>query len=256
MKAARKTSPAVDPILAAIERHRVAHEAFGEAVEASDHVQIRKRGGNASPRAMAILKAQRDQADAAEERAWRHLFGELPSTTAGLLAVMRHAGEHYDSMIGMDDPPDVFGSLAVMTGALLQDPEAVAARSSAAQAEAVSDTASSDPIYEALFECLEADRAYTATFTMPGQPEVEETPELMERRTGAGDAVHEIWNGKVLETVPTTARGAGALARFASGFLEEHGCELDEAIAVLALIGECPALRSAPLADADEADQA
>ncbi|MFE1601579.1 hypothetical protein [Methylobacterium sp. ID0610] len=107
-----------DPIFAAIERHRLAHYGFGEAITASDPAAIRARGGATSPSALAILDGKRDEADAADERAWREIFTVQVTTFGGLVALLHHLDTYLRSYEGMDDEPEVFAALAVVVQGL------------------------------------------------------------------------------------------------------------------------------------------
>lgn len=82
-----------DPILAAIERHRTAAQAFRESADKADHTW--EVQGGTDPAAEATWQA----ADLAQIEAWNALFDTQPATAAGLAALLRHVGEHAESML-------------------------------------------------------------------------------------------------------------------------------------------------------------
>lgn len=103
---------AVDPIFAAIERHRAAWERFEATVAPTDRIAVLQSGGDASPASMARAHAISEEALAAERCEWSQLFATDPTTPAGLLALIRVAQEHGEADDGRDDAPDVLGTIA------------------------------------------------------------------------------------------------------------------------------------------------
>ncbi|CAO4147078.1 hypothetical protein LPLAFNJD_LOCUS2358 [Methylorubrum aminovorans] len=84
---------APDPILAAIERHRTARQAFRASVSRADDAWDAQSGSD--PAAEAAWEA----ADLAQIEAWNALFDTQPTTSAGLVALLRHASEHAENML-------------------------------------------------------------------------------------------------------------------------------------------------------------
>ncbi|MBY0295640.1 MAG: hypothetical protein K2X71_06320 [Methylobacterium sp.] len=103
---------AVDPIFAAIERHRAARERFEATVAPTDRIAVLQSGGDASPASMARAHAISKEALAAERREWSRLFATHPSTPAGLLALIRVAQEHGEADDGREVAPDVLATIA------------------------------------------------------------------------------------------------------------------------------------------------
>lgn len=91
---------APDPIFAAINHHHAAWQALGEASDPADRIWVAQHGGDTSPAAMQRAKAIWDAADLAETEAWNALFAVPPSTHAGLVALLRHAGPWAEENIG------------------------------------------------------------------------------------------------------------------------------------------------------------
>ena len=81
--------PSVDPIFAAIERHKAAWDAFGEAGPAADNILAKQQG-------RVVTQADCDALDAASELE-REVFGEMlntsPTTLPGLRAAVEHLAE-------------------------------------------------------------------------------------------------------------------------------------------------------------------
>ena len=100
-----------DGVWRVIDAHDKASAAYLTAAIAADPVAIRRAGHNASVGARIALEAARNSAKTAAEQAWRDLFCARPSTTSGLLQVLRHTAEHFDTYYGMEDAPDVFAAL-------------------------------------------------------------------------------------------------------------------------------------------------
>ena len=82
-----------DPILAVIERHRIAAQSYRESADEADR-SWEVQGGQ-DPAAEAEWQA----ADLAQIEAWNALFDTQPTTSAGLVALLRHVGEHAESML-------------------------------------------------------------------------------------------------------------------------------------------------------------
>ena len=81
--------PSVDPIFAAIERHRAAWDAFGAAGPAADNILAKQQG-------RVVTQSDCDALDAASEFE-REAFGEMlntsPTTLPGLRAAVEHLAE-------------------------------------------------------------------------------------------------------------------------------------------------------------------
>lgn len=84
---------APDPILAAIERHRTARKAFRASVSRADEAWDAQSGSD--PAAEVAWEA----ADLAQVEAWNALFDTQPTTPAGVIALLRHVGEHAENML-------------------------------------------------------------------------------------------------------------------------------------------------------------
>ena len=90
-----------DPILAGIERHRSAATAFRESADAAE----------------AVWQA----ADLAQIEAWNALFDTQPTTSGGLVALLRHVSEHAENMLdtgGTYTAASIFDGLADRVAAL------------------------------------------------------------------------------------------------------------------------------------------
>ncbi|CAO4184883.1 hypothetical protein EEDFHM_04634 [Methylorubrum populi] len=104
-----------DPILAAIERHRSAATAFRECADEADRsweVQVGR-----DPAAEAAWQA----ADLAQIEAWNALFDTEPTTSTGLVALLRHVSEHAENMLdtgGSYTAASIFDGLADRVAAL------------------------------------------------------------------------------------------------------------------------------------------
>ncbi|CAO4196483.1 hypothetical protein [Methylorubrum extorquens] len=104
-----------DPVLAAIERHRIAARAFRESTDKADGAWEVQGGWD--PAAEATWKA----ADLAQIEAWNALFDTQPTTSAGLVAVLRHVSEHAESMLdtgGSYTAASIFEGMASHVAAL------------------------------------------------------------------------------------------------------------------------------------------
>lgn len=104
-----------DPILAAIERHRTAAQAFRESADKADRTW--EVQGGTDPAAEAAWQA----ADLAQIEAWNALFDTQPTTAAGLVALLRHVGEHAESMLdtgGSYTAASIFDGVASHVAAL------------------------------------------------------------------------------------------------------------------------------------------
>ncbi|MGE7152340.1 hypothetical protein ACQKJ1_01185 [Methylorubrum rhodesianum] len=104
-----------DPILAAIERHRTAAQAFHESADKADRTW--EVQGGTDPAAEAAWQA----ADLAQIEAWNALFDTQPTTAAGLVALLRHVGEHAESMLdtgGSYTAASIFDTMAGHVAAL------------------------------------------------------------------------------------------------------------------------------------------
>lgn len=100
-----------DAVRQAIDAHRKSSAAFLSAALPSAPMHVRQAGRGASAKLRASLDAAREAARTADEKAWRDVFCARPSTLSGLLSVMRHTAEHYDTYAGMKNAPDVFAAL-------------------------------------------------------------------------------------------------------------------------------------------------
>lgn len=70
-----------------------------------------------------------------------------------------------------------------------------------------------------------------------------ETDEVREERAETSDALIAHWRNVVLKSVPTTAAGCAALARYAADFYDVQGPEIDEdPRPLLRLIAQSPRL--------------
>ena len=76
--------PSVDPIFAAIERHKAAWDAFGEAGPAADNILAKQQG-------RVVTQSDCDALDAASEFE-REVFGEMLDTSPTTLPGLRAAG--------------------------------------------------------------------------------------------------------------------------------------------------------------------
>ncbi|WP_132256085.1 hypothetical protein [Methylobacterium segetis] len=110
-----------DPILAAIERHAAAAAAFRDSTIAADQTWVAKHGGDTSPEAMAKAEAAWEAADLVQIEAWNALFETRPTTSEGLVALLRHVGEYADTMLdtgGTYTAASIFDVLADHAAAL------------------------------------------------------------------------------------------------------------------------------------------
>lgn len=104
-----------DPILAAIERHRTAARAFRERSDEADRAWEDESGRD--PAAEAAWQA----ADLAQIEAWNGLFATQPTTSAGLVALLRHVSEHAENMLdtgGSYTATSIFDGMADRVAAL------------------------------------------------------------------------------------------------------------------------------------------
>ncbi|MGA4553899.1 hypothetical protein [Methylorubrum aminovorans] len=104
-----------DPILAAIERHSTAATAFRESADEADRSW--EIHGGRDPAAEAVWQA----ADLAQIEAWNALFDTRPTTSTGLVALLRHVSEHAENMLdtgGSYTAASIFGGLADRVAAL------------------------------------------------------------------------------------------------------------------------------------------
>ncbi|KQO94034.1 hypothetical protein ASF33_14785 [Methylobacterium sp. Leaf92] len=104
-----------DPILAVIERRRIAATAFRKSADEADR-SWEVHGGR-DPAAEAAWQA----ADLAQIEAWNALFDTQPATSAGLVALMRHVSEYAESMLdtgGSYAAASIFDGLADRVAAL------------------------------------------------------------------------------------------------------------------------------------------
>lgn len=96
-----------------------------------------------------------------------------------------------------------------------------------------------DPAMSAIEECRRLDAIHGAALAISGTRPTGDPSHGPER--DAYDALWAHWDGVVLKTVPTTARGCGALARYTVEFLTAQGLE-EHRDAVLSLIARSPLL--------------
>lgn len=104
-----------DPILVAIERHRAAAQAFRESADEADR-SWEVHGGR-DPATEAAWQA----ADLAQIEAWNALFDTQPTTSGGLVALLRHVSEHAENMLdtgGSYTAASIFDGLADRVAAL------------------------------------------------------------------------------------------------------------------------------------------
>ena len=104
-----------DPIFAAIERHGIAAQAFRESADEADRSW--EAHGGSDPAAEAAWEA----ADLAQIEAWNALFDTQPTTSAGLVALLRHVGEHAEVMLdtgGTYTAASIFDGMADHVAAL------------------------------------------------------------------------------------------------------------------------------------------
>lgn len=94
-----RTEEGPDPILAAIKRHGIATRTFEDAKNLEDPAWVAKHGRAISIESMADAKAFYKAADLAQVEAWNALFDTQPTTPAGLVALLRHVGDHAKSML-------------------------------------------------------------------------------------------------------------------------------------------------------------
>lgn len=94
-----RTEERQDPILAAIERHGIAARTFEDAKNLEDLAWVAKHGRAISIESMTDAKAFYEAADLAQIEAWNALFDTQPTTSAGLVALLRHVGDHAESML-------------------------------------------------------------------------------------------------------------------------------------------------------------
>lgn len=119
-----------------------------------------------------------------------------------------------------------------------------------ASAPAVAALPAADPIFAAIAETRRLAQVRTAAAALP-QPagSIDPLPE----QEAAADAFYAHVDNVLLKTVPTTAAGCTALARYAVEFLEDEGFALDEDqaneqhVRVLGLIARSPMLSSEPM---------
>ena len=96
---ADRAAEAADPIFAAIGRHRAARDTLNARCNAADRVWVLNNGGDTSDEAMAPAVAARETAMRTEIDAFNALFEVRPTTQAGIVALIRHAG-HYAQETG------------------------------------------------------------------------------------------------------------------------------------------------------------
>ena len=81
-------------ILPLIAQHRRARERWDDSLIPADKAWRERHGRDTSPEVIAAAEAERDAADAAVTVAWNALFSTPPTTSAELLALLRHV-QHY-----------------------------------------------------------------------------------------------------------------------------------------------------------------
>lgn len=104
-----------DPILAVIERHRIAATDFRECADKAGRTW--EVQGGMDPAAEATWQA----ADLAQIEAWNALFDTEPTTSTGLVALLRHVSEHAENMLdtgGSYTAASIFDGLADRVAAL------------------------------------------------------------------------------------------------------------------------------------------
>lgn len=104
-----------DPILAAIKQHNTAAQAFRGRSDEADRAW--EDGSGRDPAAEAAWQA----ADLAQIEAWNALFDTQPTTAAGLVALLRHVGEHAENMLdtgGTYTAASIFDGMAGHVAAL------------------------------------------------------------------------------------------------------------------------------------------
>ena len=98
-----------------------------------------------------------------------------------------------------------------------------------------------DPIFALIEEAERLEAAHQAVFAEPYRAGRSDAPDHIARRDAACEAKWSFVRGTVLKTVPTSAEGCKALARFAHDFLTAQGSDwTDDAPLVLALIARSP----------------
>jgi hypothetical protein len=78
-----------DPVFTAIERHRQAWEAFGEAAKRADTIQAGRDGRTVTPDEESAYHASSEF----EAGARKAFLRTLPSTEAGIVAGLKHAAQ-------------------------------------------------------------------------------------------------------------------------------------------------------------------
>lgn len=100
---------------AAIERHRSAATAFRECADEADRTWEVQGGTDLAAEATWLA------ADLAQIEAWNALFDTQPTTAAGLIALLRHVGEHAENMLdtgGTYTAASIFDGMASHVAAL------------------------------------------------------------------------------------------------------------------------------------------
>lgn len=90
---------------------RLAARDHERLVNPSDGVWVQQNGGDPSVDAMAPAVAARDAAAARQDQAWRDLFKIRPRTWHQLWLMLRDVAKHFHNHQGIEDEPDVFGTL-------------------------------------------------------------------------------------------------------------------------------------------------
>lgn len=101
-------------ILSRIAQHRIARDRWTDAVLPADRAWRLQHGRAVSDEVMALAEAERDAADNLVTATWNSLFETPPTSSAELLALLRHA-QHY---VDEDHAPDAAIELSGMVRAI------------------------------------------------------------------------------------------------------------------------------------------
>ena len=114
----RRTPPAADAadlVLAAIQAHSEARAAFTASCNLADEVWRQGHELDTSDAAMVPARATWEAAGIADIEAWNAVFKTLPTTRAGLVAIIQHAQRWASEMVGVHRATalgDIFGGIA------------------------------------------------------------------------------------------------------------------------------------------------
>lgn len=117
------TDAAEASVLSRIAQHRIARDRWSDSVLPADRAWRLQHGRDVSAEVIAAAEAERDAADDLVTATWNNLFATLPTSSAELLALLRHA-QHY---VDEDHAPDAAIELSGMVRAIGDAVEALRA---------------------------------------------------------------------------------------------------------------------------------